>query len=211
MRQERKNMRFRKIIAVSSAVAGLTFVFSESAQAADAVFGDRVRLQVSANIPSRCGISEAPVVPNIIHDVTRRTSIEMPFKVDCNQPFVMSLTSKNGGFRAEGGVNQFGFLGFTTYNVDLKLGLNDDSVVTRSCGSASLNPASAASSGEFVGLGCDFYNTDRRSGLSSGNAIATAESANSSLKISWSDASASRRMIAGSYQDTLTIVVEPRS
>jgi spore coat protein U-like protein len=206
----RKNVRARNTIVVSLLGKALAFCAFSFASGAAAASVETVKLDISASIPARCGLIDLAKAPLTAADLTQDASMTLPFKVDCNQPFVIRMSSSNGGMRYLGEGDSFGFMTFKPYEVALDVGLSGGSSLSRSCGSTALNPSSAAAAGEGMGVGCEFYGTAFRTGLSSGDAIAASDAGPSSLKISWRGASI-RRMRAGSYQDTLTIVVEPRS
>ena len=211
MNIDRKNVRAGLMVAFGAVLAVASLSDPTMARAETSPTTETVKLEVKATIPARCGFTDVPIVPTGKRDVTRQTTIDMPFKVDCNQPFTIRMSSGNGALKYVGTGDRFGFLDVKPYEVSLELGLSNAEKITRSCSSATLNPASAASAGEGMGVGCDFYGTARRSGLSSQAAIAASDAAPSLLRVSWTDASSTRRLLAGAYQDTLTIVVEPRS
>ena len=206
----RKNVRAGRAGLGGTLTGALMFAISVAASTQSHAETEHVRLDITASIAPRCGLVDLTNVQLPRADVTVAASMDVPFKVDCNQPFVIRITSGNGGLRLIGEGNSFGFVTFKPYDVKLDLGLSNEPNISRTCASAALNTATAASAGEGMGMGCDFFGTAVRSGLSSGNAIAAGDAAPSNLKISWRGGSQGR-MLAGSYQDTLTIVVEPRS
>jgi hypothetical protein len=171
---------------------------------------DSVKLKVVAQIPARCGIVDIPTPPAGAVDLLSSGSFDMPFKVDCNQPFLIRMSSSNGGFALVREGSRFGFGDFKPYDVELNVGMNDQTNLVDTCSSQLLNVALAPSSGEGVGMICPFYGTAPRRGLSSGERISTRDAASSNIKISWAEQGATRRLLAGSYKDTLTIAVEPR-
>jgi hypothetical protein len=171
---------------------------------------DAIKLKVVAQIPARCGIVETPAPPAGAVDLLTSGSFNMPFKVDCNQPFLIRMSSSNGGFALTREGTRFGFGDFKPYDVTLNVGMNDQTNLVDTCSSQLLNLALAPSSGEGMGMNCPFYGTAPRRGLSSGARISTRDAASSNIKISWSEQSGARRLLAGSYRDTLTIAVEPR-
>ena len=196
------------MIVTLSALSGVLSVAMPSLARAD---GETVKLKVLANIPARCGIGQAPDATTASRDVNAAVSFEMPFKVDCNQPFIIRVASANGALRAAAEGDSFGFLTLKPYEVGLEVGLSGSPSLKQSCFSASLDRRSAGAAGEAMGVGCPFFGVSGRAGLSSDQAIAASDAALSFLKISWSAVGQSRRLLAGSYQDTLTIEVVPKS
>ena len=214
MKRVRKNVRAyaTSILGVLLCAASLVLPNAVSAKSFDKSF-EKVTLEVMATISGRCGFSEAPTLPTQRYDVTADVEINIPFKVDCNQLFNVRIASTNGGMQAMRTGADYGFATFRPYDVALTLGLSNADSISRECSSPALSARPSlvlGGSGRQKIGSCEFFGTVKKSGLSSGSAIAASDAKMSELKISW-DAATGTRMLAGVYQDTLTIVVEPRT
>jgi hypothetical protein len=155
---------------------------------------DSLKLVVQGEIPKRCGFKTAPLAVINLGVLDDGGSVEIPFVVDCNTGYRIRMQSERGALEAAQASSVFP--NRLAYDVSVYVG-TDGADLTAGCASENLRSGGCQLHGAVVGSG----------GLSSGDAISIDEAG--ALKLEW-QAPASV-LTAGSYSDTLTIVVEGRS
>jgi len=154
-----------------------------------------LKLDLIGIVPSHCGFKTAPPQSNNLGDIGQAGSLTLPFTLDCNATFDVRVSSQNGGLAHVGAVTPpAGFAALLDYDVKLSVG-TDLGTVNGEC------VASALVSGCAI-AGPQGY------GLSSGDGVAVG--ADAQLTLHWTPP-ASHKLLAGSYQDSITITVEARS
>lgn len=167
--------------------------------------GDVLQIDIEAQIGRRCGIAALGAKTNENGRIDQATRISFNFTLDCNTPFKIGVAAQHGGLQLAGTTApQQGNGGFATRKAYVAgLQFNTDqagTIAAGECGSASLLAAHAT---------CRFYGAEPGSGLYSGRNI-TAIGREGELTVSWSGEDAeSTRLAAGSYSETLTIIVAP--
>ena len=155
-----------------------------------------VTIDVTGKVAERCGFSTPPADQAALGDLTAPGSLNVPFTVDCNTPFRIRAMSSNGGLKTRA-ANATGFTNTLDYNLQLQVG-TDAGALQATCEAGAL----AGGGGD-----CAFYGNCAGQGLSSGEGVAL--KAPGALKFNWT--AAPKRLVAGTYTDTVTIVVEARS
>jgi hypothetical protein len=162
-----------------------------------------LKLALVGRIRSHCGFTTMPPQSANLNDLAEGGSLELDFKLDCNEGFAVGVASANGGLKhvssSDGGdAHIHGFATAIDYDVALAY-QTDQGTVSGRC---------AASSLAAVAPTCDFYSANGSCrGLSSGDGIA--KDAPGSLTLHWSPP-AHARLVAGNYKDTITITVGAR-
>lgn len=176
-----------------------------------AMADDSIRIDITATIVERCGISrDASAADASAPDMDKAQQLRFPFKIDCNTPFAIGVSSQNGALRlsesdsaarsAVDGRSADGFANEKAYDVALNVETDGAPMQSDACSSRTLTGK---------GGKCAFYGTESGSGLSSGKR--TAINRQGALTVSWKAGDDGVRRAAGSYRDTLTVVVGPRT
>lgn len=176
-----------------------------------ALADDAIRIDVTAKIAEHCGISrDTSAADSIVPDLDKAQQLRFPFKIDCNTPFAIGVSSQNGALRllgngadaARGDNGQLpdGFSGEKAYSVSLIVTTDGSQMVSEACSSRMLTGRNGK---------CEFYGREAGSGLSSGRR--TAIRREGAMLVSWTGGEDAVRRAAGAYQDILTVVVGPRS
>lgn len=184
----------------------IALIAPSTAFAADA---DHIAIDVTATIAERCGIARGPatLASAALPDLETAQTLGFDFQLDCNTPFAIAVSSSNGAMVLDDptragpvGRTETGFSNRKAYSVALALETDDAPIATRPCDAADLVAAGSA---------CPFYGTVAGQGLSSGRR--TAIRRNGRVIVGWRGGDDGIRRAAGTYQDTLTIVVGPRT
>lgn len=155
---------------------------------------DALTLSIVGEIPERCGFQTLPPATISLGDLGQGGSAVVPLGLDCNTGFRIRMSSANGALAAERPSRVFG--NRLDYQVRFRVG-TDAGSLEAAC------TASALKSG-----GCPLFGpTPGAGGLSSGDAVAIDEAG--ALTIDW--VAPTEVLTAGTYSDTLTIVLEARS
>ncbi len=184
--------------------AGLAAVMAVAPAAANSV-NATVAIEVIARVVERCGIG-ATAHTNRPLGMDRVQSFALGFNLDCNTPFRIGVSSRHGALRLVSAADDATMLdGFgieKPYAVELSFGTDRlGNVVAGSCSSAALRDSQGK---------CPFFGqAGERSGFSAG-AHETAIQRQGQLLISWAAIEGgSRRLVAGDYEDILTVDVVP--
>jgi hypothetical protein len=168
---------------------------------------DPLRIEVTATVVERCGLSAAGGRTSASGDLQSAQSLRLEFDVDCNTPFRIGVSSTNGALRLATASSQNGSLdnqGFSIekdYEVALQVATDDGLLDGGSCRSRTLVGRSG---------NCPFYGRRAGDGLSSGRDMAIGRSG--TLTVSWREGDeGGPRRAAGRYQDFLTVVIGPRT
>lgn len=187
--------RIRLFFATSVAV--IASVYTASAQT--------VTLDVQGEITPSCALSGLSSTVSGL-DFTSADSTTLDFTVDCNSPFAYALESTNQGFSIQGGPTIIGG-GFATtlpYNVTSSF-TTDNGTFGDTLTSTDLTAANAAPciGATFDEAGCT--TTFQNSGT---DVAADPSGNNASLQVSWGNSA--EPLLAGTYQDTLTLTVRAK-
>jgi spore coat protein U-like protein len=182
-------------------MVGAAWLLSAGAAAASStttIVGDpqTLTVDVTGQVAGRCGFSTPPTDKSVLGDLATAGSLTLNFTVDCNTPFRVRAISTNGGLKTTSATGE-GFTNLLDYSLRLQLA-TDAGGLDATCNADAL--ASAAG-------GCAYYGSAAGQGLSSGQGVSL--NASGALQFGWT--AAPQRLVAGSYSDTLTIVVEARS
>jgi hypothetical protein len=169
--------------------------------------GAKVEIDISAQLVGRCGIETVGPRTNEGDRLDRDTTVVFAFELDCSTPFRIGLAAQHGALRlagaAAGAPSLDGFAIRKPYDVGLRfktdqVGMQD----AGSCASESLTASSPS---------CRFYAARAGEGFSPGEDV-TAIQQPGTLQVSWSgEEPGGARLAAGNYEDTITIVVGPRT
>lgn len=184
--------------------ASLAVVMAVAPAAANPV-NATVAVEVMARVPERCGIDAASHANRPL-GMDQAQSFALGFNLDCNTPFRIGVSSRHGALRLASAADDATMLdGFgieKPYAVELSFGTDRlGNVVAGSCSSAALRDGQGQ---------CAFFGqSGDRSGFSPGD-HETAIQRQGQLLISWAAIEgSSRRLVAGDYQDILTVNVVP--
>lgn len=172
--------------------------------AGDAPTTDRLAIEVSATVMERCGVNPDRV-PIQSAELDRPQTMNFQFSVDCNAPFVIGVSSQHGGMRLSTATNNQdptdaeGFAVEKAYDVALSVSTDDGVLDAGACNSQALTGR---------GEGCAFFGAVAGEGMSSGGR--TAINREGRLAVSWAEADAGPRLAAGTFQDTITVVIGVR-
>lgn len=189
--------RVAYFIAIFAGAAG----FAGSAAAEDAL-----SIEVTASVTERCGISsDSSSAIAATPDLDVATTLRFGFRLDCNAPFRIGVSSRNGALLLDAQSNsengEDGFSRRKDYDVALDVATDGDPIRTEEC---------AASALTSIGGGCDFYGRDPGEGTSSGQRTAIDRSG--AVIVKWQGGGdQTPRRAAGIYRDTITVVVGVRS
>jgi spore coat protein U-like protein len=156
-----------------------------------------VTVDVVGTVPGHCGFTTTPSGQTIPGDLSQGGSLTIDFGVNCNAPFLVRASSKNGAFLTDQPAVGDGLANQLDYSLHLTLA-TDLGALDATCNADALTAGAG---------GCAFYGTATGQGLSSGDGVAINQSG--SLQFGWTQSA--KQLVAGSYSDTLTIVVEVRS
>lgn len=188
------------------------------AAAAKAPDTNVLKIHVEASIAERCGIAALGSDDKDGGRIDRSSTVAFNFKLDCNTPFRIGVSADQGALamvQGDGGDPQLGrggnpngftAEGFATrksYVASLRFNTDQDGLIDAGeCASEDLTSRKGD---------CDFYGNRPGSGFSPGRKT-TAIGREGSLTVSWRGEEAeSIRLAAGTYQETLTVVVGPRT
>lgn len=192
-------MKFENLAIITAGIVVLT----GTPAMADTPGGDTLTVDLSAAIAQRCGIAPSGSSSLSGASLDRAESHAFDFAIDCNTPFAIGVRSSSGGLSlaASGTLDTAGD-GFSTlkpYSVALELQTDNGPMSGGKCGSAALTAAGS----------CAFYGASSGEGLGSGQRTAIRRTG--SMTIAWSAGEDEARRAAGTYRDTLTIIVGPRT
>jgi hypothetical protein len=183
-----KTMRATALLgAVTAAVCGMC---------APAYAGDTIQLTVQGHVTAACSLSGGSSVQ--LGDVTGTGTKSLALNVNCNAPFAYALVSTNGALKSDGVVKVIGGVFQTSqpYTVTTSFVTDVGAFGDTSLASSTLTATNAAPcEGATFSNTCPFAN--------SGAGVALNQSA--TLTIGWSAPTAP--LVAGTYSDTLTVVV----
>lgn len=161
-----------------------------------------VDILVSGAIPERCGFARlAPAQRSITPDLETAQTLSFSMPLDCNTPFAVGVTAERGALtnitsRPDGS----GYAFSKVYGVRMTLDTSAGAVQSARCASTEI----------VAGGSCAFASDQPGRGLGSGGGIAAPGGV--TLTIDWPDqAGLSRRLAAGDYSDTITVVVGARA
>lgn len=165
-----------------------------------------VSVEVLAQIKGRCGISGDTALLSQVPRIDQAVTLTFPFKIDCNAPFAIGASSLHGGLLKDDGdaAKSRGFAVLKQYQVSLSVETNDDVIRSQKCTSKQLSVDDRA-------RGCEFFGIAPGQGLSSKQRIAIDR--NGAVTVLWDsgDGENGRRLAAGHYRDTITVVVGVRT
>ena len=147
---------------------------------------DEVKITVEGSIVASCAINGMAASANL-GNISQAGSLSVPFTIDCNAPFSYALKSANGGLKHQAvAAAPSGFSVLLPYSVQTVIATNSGAGINQTCTSANVKDGAVT---------CPFAN--------SGNAVAINQPG--SLGLSWS--ASGQPLVAGSYQDVLTLTV----
>lgn len=177
----RNGQQLRQIARRAGAAACCTLVAAATALAAD-----QVTINLTGTITPACALSG--INPTAaLGNVAAAGAVSIPFTIDCNAPFTYALSSANGGLAHQSVTTASGgFAIAVPYAVQTVIATNSGAGIDQTCTSASIKTGAVS---------CAFTN--------SGTAVAIQKAG--SLGLTW--AASSLPLVAGTYQDTLTLTV----
>lgn len=166
---------------------------------------DTVKVEVSATVPPRCGFKQPPASMTSAPSIETAQSIALDFILDCNAPFAIGVQSSNGALAFQGTRDNSGFAFEKDYRVALSMATTVGEVSAPPCEAARLTATTPQAER------CHIHSsTPGQGGLSSGEGFAVNEAGR--VTVSWGSREGGQpRPAAGTYQDTLTIVLGVRS
>lgn len=177
------------------------------AAAAKPPSGDSLKIDIEASISERCGISALGAKSKDGGRIDTAASVSFNFRLDCNTPFRIGVAAQNGAMQLvltePAPTHSDGFATRKAYVAGLAFNTDQDGLVDAGeCDSAKLSAAQAD---------CGFYGDRPGAGFSAGRR-STAIGTEGSLTVRWPGSEAdTARLAAGIYEETLTIVVGPRT
>lgn len=152
-------------------------------------------LALQGTVPTHCGFKSAPAQTATLTSLEQSGTLALPFTLDCNSTFDIRVASSNGGFKLadRDAAAPQGFLSTLDYDVAVSFA-TDMGSVSDHCAASALT------------AGCGLYGTVAGQGLSSGDGVGMDE--DGAITLTWS--APSQRLIAGQYQDVITVIVEAR-
>jgi hypothetical protein len=169
--------------------------------------GDSLKIDIEASIGDRCGIAALGAKAKDAGRVDTANSVSFNFRLDCNTPFRIGVAAQNGAMQlVSTEAASTDFVGFATrkaYIAALAFNTDQDGLVDAGeCDSAKLRA---------TGADCAFYGAEPGKGFSAGRR-STAIGTEGSLTVRWPGSEGdTARLVAGTYEETLTIVVGPRT
>lgn len=169
---------------------------------------ETISIDVTAKIAERCGIAASgPTTNSSVAELDKATDLTFGFTVDCNTPFRIGAYSLNGALRLttagdKGSVAADGFSQEKPYRAKLRVETDGDPIDTEFCSSRDL--LSGPSDCEF------FATTPGKGGINSGKRTAINRQGTLTVKWGAEDGNGPRRA-AGTYQDTITVIVGVKS
>lgn len=152
-----------------------------------------LKLDLIGTVPGHCGFKTSPRTDAALGDLATAGSSALTFTLDCSTPFDVRVSARRGALTHIGAVSASAeFAQTLDYDVSL-------SIVTDLGSVGSHCAANTLASGATCALATQ--------GLSSGNGVAIGT--DGSIAVSWTTPAA--KLVAGSYQDALTITVEART
>ncbi|MBU1385710.1 MAG: hypothetical protein KJ916_12775 [Alphaproteobacteria bacterium] len=178
------------------AAAGLALAAPAAAQSTGSV-----EVLVSAVIPERCGFSPAVRSASPSADLEQAQTLNFVLPLDCNTPFAVGISGEHGGLlNLTSAPDRSGYAFTKTYGVRLTLRTSEGEVRSERCLSTDI----------MIGGSCAFASDQPGRGLGSGSGVAAPGDV--TLTIDWPDQSTlNRRLAAGDYSDTITLVVGARA
>lgn len=150
---------------------------------------DSVTIVARGTIASGCSVALASNFPAA--NLSASGTVSATAIVDCNTGFVIKATSAKGAIKTTNAAST-GFTNVLPYNLSLSVPRDTGGPVSATCAAATLIAGQA---------GCAL--SPAGAGLSSGGVTATAKTA--TLTASWT--LPTQKLAAGSYSDTITILV----
>jgi hypothetical protein len=177
-------------------VCTMAAAFSVGTGAASATLETDLAFRVVGQVAPACSVDrDAGSASLAIQDPAtgrvRAARVNLPFTIDCNTAFAVEVVSQNGGLKFQDGPVAAGpaFLRSVAYNIDL---------------------TTEASAGG-LSLTCDSPQMAERSGLAGCNAERPGDTTHAgSGAIALTVAAADGLLLAGEYQDQLTLRITPR-
>lgn len=191
--------------------AGMAVALSACATAAHAKNDDSASVVVEATVAPRCQLAAGERDGDDTARIDRPTRIALGFSLDCNTPFRIGMSSRNGAMQLSGvggdATSDDGFAVRMAYQVGLSF--DTDARRNFSAGTCSSDTLSATSGT------CAFYAARAGQGISPGERE-TAINRTGQITVEWrgEDADAPEsgvRLAAGEFTDTITLVVGPRT
>ena len=162
-----------------------------------------VDITVSGIIPERCGFARLapPLLRSVTPDLETAQTLSFSLPLDCNTPFAVGVTADHGKLvNTTSAPDGSGYAFDKAYGVRLTLETSAGEVRSGRCPSDQI----------VAGGTCAFASDQPGRGLGSGTGIATSGSV--IMTIDWPDQSTlNRRLAAGDYSDTITVVVGARA
>lgn len=173
-----------RALAITSAILVLT----AGPGPASALAADEVKINLEGTITPSCalsGVATSAALGNLA--AASGAPVTVAFTVDCNAPFKYALSSVNGALKHQTiGSAPSGFEIVREYSVRTQIATNSGAGIDQTCTSASIKTGAVT---------CAFTN--------SGTAVAIGKAG--SLALSWT--AGGQPLVAGTYQDTLTLTV----
>lgn len=159
-------------------------------------------VELTTHVPPRCGFVAGSLVGQSgMPDLEKAARFNIRVKLDCNTPLAFGLIAARGQLtNLDASPDNSSFAFAKPYLVSVALETDLGTVHSDRCSSTDL----------VLGGSCPFTGAGPGEGLSSLRGIAINRDA--VLTVEWPDQSAmGKRMAAGRYRDTLTMVVGPRA
>jgi hypothetical protein len=185
-------------IALAALVALVPAVALADAPPTDIGAPTSLTIDLIGKIPSKCGFSSAPPASVALGDLSHAGSVAIGFALSCNSTFAVRVSSEHGALQfADASV---------AANADHAISLDYDIALAFTTDLGAIGDHCAASTLSSAGH-CSLYGTAAGEGLSSGDGVCFGDTG--SLTLSW--AAPVKQLVAGQYQDSITITVEPRT
>jgi len=178
-----------RLAAPALRLLGLAVVAVWSGSTALAVAPNSVEITYRGSISPKCSVIEGPSELSF-GKIEAGKVVSLAFGIDCNEPYKVTIESRNGGLMAPASGDLNGFTNLVPYEVRLVVAADDGEVQSGWCGSAVLKSGGPGTCRE----------------ISSRNKI----SVKSVASADWRLAPGAQPLIAGRYSDAITITVGPR-